>query len=312
MLVVAGETIVDLIEVSDRKGQFQAFTGGGPYNVAKGAAKMEVKTGYLSPVSTDSFGDDFVAEMEELNVIALSPRSNAPSGLAIVKKDATGHPSYSFYRERTADRDIDLQRVKAAMPSAAKAFYIGGLAIAHGQDADIWAEFLNDVACPVFVDPNIRPTFIKDRESFLQRLAKIYDASRIVKLSDEDIEWIAPEVHPHDYLVEVMDKHDVALGLLTMGAKGAHAITKSGGDVFVAAPVVETVDTVGAGDCFSAASLASLLCKNSIDSIPTNEVLAEVLNYAVTAAAINCMRSGANAPTHAEITHALSTSSFTP
>ena len=305
MLIVGGETIVDLIEIPDLRGQFRAFTGGGPYNVAKAAAMMEVETGYLSPVSTDSFGDEFFAEMQELNVAGLSPRSNAPTGLAIVRQDETGHPSYSFYRDHAADRDIKLSRLVESMPPDASAFYVGGLAIADGRDAEVWANFVSNIACPVFVDPNIRPTFIKNRDEFLRRLTRIYDASQIVKLSDEDIQWLAPNLDPRDYLVEIMDKHNIAVGLLTTGAKGALAITKDG-DVFVAAPKVEIVDTVGAGDCFSAASLASLLRAGVVNSIPTAEFLTEMLNYAVTAAAINCMRAGANAPTHAEIVQALS------
>lgn len=304
MLVIAGETIVDLIEIPGRRGQFASFTGGGPYNVAKAAAKMDVDTGYLSPVSTDSFGDDFAAEMRQLNIVALSPRSVAPSGLAIVRKDETGHPSYSFYRDSAADRDIDMARIVDAMPRDARAFYVGGLAIADGNDADVWADFVGNVACPVFVDPNIRPSFIKNRKEFLLRLAKVYDAAHIVKLSDEDIQWIAPKLTPREYLVEMMDKHNIAVGLLTTGSKGAEAITKDD-DIVVAAPKVETVDTVGAGDCFSAAILASLLRADVVNSVPARDVLAGMLSYAVTAAAINCMRAGANAPTHAEITREL-------
>lgn len=298
MLVVAGETIVDMIEYEPNC--FEAFTGGGPYNVAKASAKMGISTGYISPISTDSFGDKFEMEMSALDINTISSRSNQPSGLAIVKKDATGHPSYNFYRDSSADRDIDLEKLKVSFPQDATAFYIGGLALADGQDAEIWANFVSDITCPIFVDPNIRPTFIKEREIYLARLDQVYAKTHIVKLSDEDIAWISPDADPHAYMLEIMDRFDIKIGLLTAGSKGATAITAQG-DCFVKAPKVEVVDTVGAGDCFSAASLSFLVTEGLIDEVPSLGRLEEMLNYATIAAAINCMRSGANAPTHAEI-----------
>ncbi len=298
MLVIAGETIVDMIEF--KPNCFEAFTGGGPYNVAKASAKMGVSTGYISPISTDSFGDKFDTEMKALGIKAVSPRSKQPSGLAVVEKDATGHPSYSFYRESAADRDIDIETLKASFPNDASAFYIGGLGLADGHDAATWASLVSEISCPIFIDPNIRPTFIKDRESYLARLDQVYTKSYIVKLSDEDIAWIAPDSDPHTYMLDIMQKFGVKIGLLTAGSQGATAIT-SEGERFVKAPKVNVIDTVGAGDCFSAASLSFLIDAGVIGELPSLDQLEEMLEYATIAAAINCTRAGANAPTDAEI-----------
>ncbi len=297
MLVIAGETIVDLIEFEPRR--FEAFNGGGPYNVAKAAAKMQTETGYLSPISDDIFGDGFIEEMNALNLRALSSRSRQPSGLAIVKKDQNGHPTYSFVRDKAADRDISKDKLSEVMPKNARAFYIGGLALADGDDADIWCEFVSNISCPIFVDPNVRPSFIKDRDSYIERLHKIYDVTDYVKLSDEDIEWLAPNEDPRHYIERVMNTYNIKVGFLTEGSKGAHWLTPNGsGSVNI--PKIEVVDTVGAGDCFSGATLSWILREDQIEN-PDDTTLQNALEYAVNAAAINCTRAGANAPTHEEI-----------
>ncbi len=305
MLVVAGETIVDMIARADQPMSFDAHLGGGPYNVAKAAAKMGQETGYISPLSKDSFGDAFVAEMERLGVQALAPRSEKSSGLAIVQTDESGHPSYVFHRELAADRDVTLDGVKGNFPKSANVFYVGGLALADGDDAEIWAEFVAHPDCPVFSDPNIRPSFISDRESYLARLEKVYAACDILKLSDEDIEWLSPDEAPDDYIKSVISKHDITIGFLTHGSKGAE-VYFGGETAFIPAPKITVKDTVGAGDCFSAASIASIFRQGGVEA-QSLETLRETLRYAVAAAAINCERAGANAPTDAEIQEFLKT-----
>ncbi len=301
MLVIAGETIVDMIE--GEAGQFSAFTGGGPYNVARAAARMGVPTGYLNPISRDSFGDMFDAEMRDLNITQLSPKSNGNTGLAIVQKDKNGGASYTFHREAAADRDINLPAIRvairAAMPKTG-AFYVGGLAIASGKEAQIWADFVGEITCPVFVDPNIRPSFITDRTGFLKRLAQIYDATDIVKLSDEDCAWLSPDESPESYLQSIMKTHKIGLGFLTRGAEGATAFCH--GKPACHAPPIPVIvrDTVGAGDCFSAGILATMLRYDGLADFAKNG-LQTALDYASKAAAITCTRDGASAPSHAEI-----------
>lgn len=299
MLVVAGETIVDMIARKDAPMTLDAFLGGGPYNVAKAAVKMGQATGYLSPLSEDKFGDAFISEMQSLGLDALAPRSSKASGLAIVQTDETGHPSYTFHRENAADRDITEAAIKANFPQDASTFYVGGLALADGEDADTWAKFCAVPNCPVFVDPNIRPSFITDRARFMTRLDQVYDASDIIKLSDEDIDWLAPSRDPRNYMREVMSMHNIRIGFLTHGAKGAE-VYFDGEVAMVAAPSIKVQDTVGAGDCFSAASIACINRTGGLDA-QSLDALKSTLQYSVAAAAINCTRAGANAPTDAEV-----------
>ncbi|MGY0399385.1 MAG: PfkB family carbohydrate kinase [Ostreibacterium sp.] len=297
MLVVAGENIIDLINIKDNA--FQAFTGGAAFNVARVAAKLGASTGYLSPLSTDNFGQLFAAEIAQYGIIELYPRSSNPSGLAVVHY-VDEQPTYTFYRDQAADRIINSITLNTVMP-VADIFYIGGLALTGEQEAPIWSSFIQQVNCPIFIDPNIRPSFIYHRKSYLNRLASVYQVAWCIKLSAEDIMWLSPKELPEDYLRRIMKTYDIKLGLITFGSAGALAIYDNC-CFSVPAPVVTVMDTVGAGDCFSATILATLLESGDLNHI-SDEALKRALEKAIIASAITCQHKGAYVPTGCEIAY---------
>jgi fructokinase len=96
----------------------------------------------------------------------------------------------------------------------------------------------------------------------------------------------------------------VKLVVVTRGAQGAWAWTAT---AHVAAPPVRVavVDTVGAGDTFQAALLATLaerglLTRDALDGLSA-DTLQQVLGFAAQAAAITCSRRGADLPRRAEL-----------
>ncbi|MEO0915067.1 MAG: PfkB family carbohydrate kinase, partial [Pseudomonadota bacterium] len=191
MILIGGENLIDFIQEPGGDGHplYRAIPGGSPYNTAKAAARQEVATGYLSPFSTDTLGALLEGELRAEGVAVLAPSSDRPTSLAVVSL-SDGHARYQFYREGTAERDISAGSLAGAVPEGAVAFQIGSLALAHGEDADIWASFFLEAAGQglfTSLDPNIRPAFIRDREAYLARLERLYSAASLIKLSDEDL-----------------------------------------------------------------------------------------------------------------------------
>ena len=99
-----------------------------------------------------------------------------------------------------------------------------------------------------------------------------------------------------------------ALVVATLGANGALALGPGGQRLHVPAPTVRVVDTVGAGDAFTAALLAGLDEQEILPKLrqetpePIDEsVLAAVLGQACAAAALTCTRPGADPPTRQEL-----------
>jgi fructokinase len=144
------------------------------------------------------------------------------------------------------------------------------------------------------IDPNVRPSFVKDRAAYTARIDRMIAASDIVKLSDEDAEWLYGIVDPQAVLAK-----GPKVVLVTEGAKGATAYTARG-SVSVASPKIVVADTVGAGDTFNAGFLAALdraglLSKSAVAAL-SDEALRDALSLGTRAASVTCSRAGANPP----------------
>src|SRR3954451_22021299 len=116
MFVVGGESLVDFISKPvgpDGTRELIAKAGGSPMNCAIALSKMGVETGFLCPISRDSFGDFILAPLTAAGVTPLlRDRVREPTTLAVVTDDGKGNPRYAFYRE--ADRAFTRERLVAA------------------------------------------------------------------------------------------------------------------------------------------------------------------------------------------------------
>ena len=308
MILVGGENLIDFIQEKDpRPPLFRAVAGGSPYNVAKTLALQEINTGYLTPISGDSLGDLLVEGLPEHNLALLSARSERPTSLAVVSLK-NGQPVYQFYRENTAERDVTLQSLNAAIPKNATGFYIGSLAITAGRDADAWEGAwtkAHDAGLFTAIDPNIRPVFITNRDAYLARLERMFNHADLIKLSDEDLAWITPKTGLMDAAQQMFARSSAALLVLTLGDKGAVALTDAGRINIAAAPVTDLQDTVGAGDTFMGTLLAQIMMNGLLNAQKMRgappDVLRSILETAAKAAAINCGRVGCNPPVLSEL-----------
>ena len=157
--------------------------------------------------------------------------------------------------------------------------------------------------CLISFDPNIRTSFIKDHHSYRARLYRMLAVSDIVKVSDEDLAWIALNTPDEIAIQEILAK-GVSIVLLTKGAKGVHAYTHDF-DIHVQAQEVTVVDTVGAGDTFNSGFLYGLFqqgcLEKSLRSL-NKKTLHKAVEFANTVAAVTVSRAGANPPWAEEIT----------
>jgi len=305
MILVGGENLIDFIEGTD--GLFTANVGGGPFNIAKALARQEEPVGYLTPISSDDMGDRLAGALKADGVTLLAPRSAAPSSLALVSLK-NGQPSYQFYREKTAERHVTTTLLNQIIPKQAKALQLGSLAIAGGKDADAWAQIYTAIHKRgkfTSLDPNIRPAFIKNRRKFMARLEWMLDHTDLLKLSDEDLSWIAPDQPPEVAAESLRLQHKIPLVVLTKGAEGAVAVTADGSCSVSALKADPFRDAVGAGDTFMGTLLAQLsrsgMLSRAALQAATPETIRPILATAAKAAAINCTRSGCNPPMLAEL-----------
>jgi fructokinase len=156
----------------------------------------------------------------------------------------------------------------------------------------------------VSLDPNVRPRVIGDVAAFRQRFEGLLGTATIVKASIEDIELLYGAGSPRT-VAQGWLARGPSLVVVTLGADGALAFTRDGSVVERPSPPVAVLDTVGAGDTFHAALLAILdrtgrLSPQGVSAL-TSEEIAGVLDFAAAAAAMVCMRRGADCPTWPEV-----------
>jgi fructokinase len=140
----------------------------------------------------------------------------------------------------------------------------------------------------------------------MDRFASVAD---IVRMSDVDFEFL---YGGDDYAGKARALVDAGASLVvvTRGINGAQAWHKEAGAVEVEAPVVEVVDTIGAGDSFQAALLFALAAIRRIErhalAVADSAELCRALSFAASCAAFTCGRTGADPPRVSDVATELS------
>lgn len=308
MILVGGENLMDMIQVDNHYQNvlFKAIPGGSPYNLALAAGRQGVRVGYVTPISEDSNGDQLVANLLGSNVQLLGPRVPEPTSLAMVNIEG-GTPSYAFYREGTAERLVNLEKLTKNLTDDVAIFHIGSLALTGGSDALVWEEFLGkamDKGIKVSLDPNVRPSLVGEPDVYRQRIKRLMTKVDILKLSDEDLLWLFNEnTDESSALSELRAIANAELLILTRGSKGSSIWHNDKWYAAPAYPVDKLSDTVGAGDTFMASVLVWLTKNENMKRLGALELKEkqDLQYYAGKAASLNCKKQGCNPPWENEL-----------
>lgn len=302
MIAVTGEALIDL--VVDHDGRVAAQPGGGPFNTARTIGRLGQEPAFLGGLSQDRFGAQLRALLGRDGVTLAVPTMAAPTTLALADVDSDGVARYHFYLAGTAACALDYPQLSAALPAGVTALHAGSVALAAEPIATgIERLIASDVPADalVMIDPNCRPEAVTDREAYLARLSRILRRADVVKVSIEDLAYLAPGVPAHSAATALLGQGPSVV-LITDGPRTARALLP-GQEVSADVPVVEVVDTIGAGDAFGGAFLAwwSANGLTRSDLHRCGQVL-EALQAAVEVAAVTCTRVGAEPPWLKEVT----------
>lgn len=308
MILCCGEALIDMIPARSQNGPdgFVPHPGGAIFNTAISLGRLGKRVGMLTGLSTDMFGRQVKNALEASHVdTSLVVSSTHPSTLAFVQL-SDGHASYSFFDENSAGRMIRIDQLPA-LPSEVALLFFGGISLATEPGADTYAalcERERDRRC-IMIDPNIRQSLVTDEITFRKRLERMLSQADIVKVSDEDLNWIVDGPSSLLDKVNILLAKGPAVVIITKGSEGAVAYDRMGGEINVPAVAIEVVDTVGAGDTFNGGFLAKLaelgmLTKQRIRELPKDNLFA-ALAQGAKAASITVSRAGANPPWADEI-----------
>ena len=298
LILVAGEALIDLVPSSETADSLAAHPGGGPFNAARAIGRLERPVAYLGRLSRDRFGQRMEALLAEDGVRLDSiVHTDEPTTLALADVDEQGVARYRFYTEGTAATGLTPEAALAARPDEVQIVHAGTLGLVLDPVADALEAVIERLSghAMVLIDPNVRPDIIPDPEAYRARLRRVLALSHVVKVSEEDLDWIAPGRRSVDAVRELLEGGP-SVGLLTRGPSGALVVTRTA-EVAVPSPRTKVVDTIGAGDAFGGGFLTYWARAGlSRDALQDAEAVRAATRFACVVAARTCERAGASPP----------------
>lgn len=263
-VAIAGEALIDLVCETD--GRFNPCLGGAVYNLARALARQGLGTLYLNPFSSDKLGQALMQQMVDDGVVlAQAAPVQAVTSLAVVNIDSQGHPSYAFYREGVADRQITAAQMSAdcAQHTHSIEWVCTGALALDARDQSVYLPWLlaqKSAGKCLVIDANLRPSVMPDLPAYRRCVHDFLSVADIIKVSDEDLIALdVPGASALEKAQHLMQSLPAKLMALTMGAEGAWLLGQGGTAYFgQEARTLQIMDTIGAGDSFLAGLIAAL------------------------------------------------------
>lgn len=267
-------------------------------------ARLGVPVECAGKVSTDFFGRFLMDVLTREGVgTRFLRRSDAPTTLAFVALEG-GEPSFAFYGAGAADTLLSADELPEDIVTS-PVLHCGSISLVRGVTADTVVTLVARMRRTSLVscDPNIRPSLVANPDQFRHTLRELFASSDVVKMSSADASWIFPNRPLPEVAGDVLGL-GAAVVVITRGSRGAAAWTAAT-SAEVGAPPVPVVDTVGAGDAFTAGLLYALgelgaTSRPALEGL-TAASLRGVLRVASAAAALTCTRAGADPPRRREL-----------
>lgn len=236
--------------------------GGAPANFAYHAKRLGEDGWAVSAIGKDALGREIMEIVMEKGLRNLISVTSRPTGTVQVSLDAKGVPSYTIMEDVAWD-NIPFTPQMAALASRADAVCFGSL-VQRGNSRDSVLRFLRAMrpeALRVF-DINLRQHYYSK-----EVIDESLQLSDILKINDEEIRIVAElfGLGGDDTAAcrALIERYGLKLVILTRGADGSEVITADEA-IPQAVGQVEVVDTVGAGDSFTAAFVVAYLRGDSL------------------------------------------------
>jgi len=314
VFICCGDALVDLFsQPAESAGSvgLRGHVGGSPLNVAVGLARFGNDTAYLCKNSTDFIGQRIAGYLQSNNVKTdwVIP-SDLNSTLAMIQTNADGSANYAFYTDNTADLSMQAKELPEQFPAAFQVLHFGSYSTAVDPTGSALLALATRESLKRMVsyDPNIRPTIEPDTGVWREKFAGFSRVADFVKASDEDIALLFGRDKSYESFAADTLAAGASLVVVTEGGDGATLYAANGTQARSKPLSVSVKDTVGAGDTFQAACLHWLHAQGCVKAgtlITDGLDLQELADFAATAAAITCTRSGADMPTLSDVRAAL-------
>ena len=250
--------------------------GGAPANFAYHVSQFGFNGYAVSAIGNDLLGKEILKSLEEKELNYLIEQTDFPTGIVKVQLDGRGIPTYEI-TENVAWDNIPFTTRLENLAKNTTTVCFGSLAQRNEVARATIHKFLDLMpadSLKVF-DINLRLKYFS-KDIITTSLNK----ASALKINDEEIVKIAEIFElkgtDEELCEQLLDKYKLKFLILTKGTRGSYVLTpyeKS----FLATPKVTIADTVGAGDSFTAAFVASYLNGRSIAQ--SHQLAVEVSAY---------------------------------
>ena len=260
--------------------------GGAPANFAYHVSQFGLPSCVVSAVGDDALGKEITENFTSKGLNQLIAEVPYPTGTVQVEIDPAGVPQYEI-KENVAWDNIPYTARLEQLAERTKAVCFGSLAQRNVVSRNTINRFFD--AMPrtadslVVFDVNLRQGFY-NKEIICNSMKRC----NILKINDEELVTVSrmfgyPGIDLQDKCWILLGKYNLKMLILTCGINGSYVFTP-GNVSFQHTPKVEVADTVGAGDSFTAAFIASILKGKSVQ---------EAHSLAVQTSAYVCTKKGA-------------------
>ena len=238
--------------------------GGAPANFAYHASQCGYEAHAVSAVGNDALGDETIEALKANGLKLCMPRVDFPTGQVLVSLDEDGVASYDI-KEGSAWDNIPFTPEMEQLAGRCSAVCFGSLAQRNEVSRNAIYRFLNATpkGCMRIFDINLRQNFYS-KEVIQESLRRC----NVMKINDEELVIIGrmfgyPGLDIENKCWLILGKYNLDMLVLTCGVNGSYVFSK-GAMSFLETPKVEVADTVGAGDSFTGAFVASILSGKTI------------------------------------------------
>ena len=260
--------------------------GGAPANFAYHVSQFGLPGCVVSAVGDDPLGDGIVENFTSKGLTHMIERVPYPTGTVQVEIDQAGIPQYQI-KENVAWDNIPFTACLESLAKRTRAVCFGSLAQRNIVSRNTIERFLE--AMPHTTD-SLRVFDVNLRQGFYDKeiLCESMKRCNILKINDEELVAVSrmfgyPGIDLQDKCWILLGKYNLKMLILTCGINGSYVFTPESVS-FHPTLTVEVADTVGAGDSFTAAFIASLLRGRSV---------VEAHDAAVRTSAFVCTQKGA-------------------
>lgn len=261
---VFGEVLFDCFSGGER------VLGGAPFNVAWHLHALGDKPHFISRVGYDALGDDILKAMTGWGMDTATVQIDARHRTGQVEIQVIdGEPHYDITPNVAYDF-IDAGGIET-LPTGA-ILYHGTLGLRNEVSRQAFLQLVQNSNISLFLDVNLRPPWWRkdEVEALLQQACW-------VKLNEDELLQLGYDGDDLELQMKaLLSRFNLAQLIVTRGGEGAVVLTSAGDFHRLTPEPVETiVDTVGAGDAFTAVYIHGL-----ISGRPVDDILAQAQRFA--------------------------------